>query len=211
MPRVRLTLTLPGDTPLGSITRAHPAARLRVRSALTAGTERAAWLVEADAPDLVAVVAALSDDPGVERLDVLAREAGVATCLLAAAPGPLRAAAAAGTPPTFPFTIADGTATVAVLGPDAALSDLATRLADDGYGVTVASAAPATDPVDPLTARQRRLVRAAVDRGYYHTPRECTLGELAATVDLAKSTCSETLRRAERTLLESYLGRGDSA
>lgn len=210
MPRVRLTLTLPGDTPFGRVTRAHPAARLRVRSALATATS-AAWLVEADAPDLPGVVAALSDDPGVEHVDVLAREDGVATCLLAAAPGPLRAAAAAGTPPTYPFTVADGAAEWEVLATDEALSELASRLDAAGYDVTVSSAAPAVEPVDPLTARQRRLVRAAVDRGYYHTPRECTLGELAEAVDLAKSTCSETLRRAERTLLESYLGGGEPA
>lgn len=211
MPQVRLTLTLPGDTALGSVTRAHPAARLRVRSALVTATERAAWLVEVDAPDLVSAVASLTDTSGVERVDVLAREEGVAVCLLAAEHGPLRAAAAAGTPPTYPFTVVNGTTELEVLAPDAALSDLAAQLEAAGYGVEVTSAVPAVEPIDPLTARQRRLVRAAVDRGYYHTPRECTLKELAASFGLAKSTCSETLRRAEHVLLKSYLGGGAPA
>lgn len=40
-------------------------------------------------------------------------------------------------------------------------------------------------------------MNAVIERGYYDTPRRCTLTELADELDLAKSTCSERLHRAE--------------
>jgi Predicted DNA binding protein len=53
---------------------------------------------------------------------------------------------------------------------------------------------------------QRSTLRAAVECGYYETPREITLDELAETVDLPRSTVSYRLRRAEAELVKGYLG-----
>nr|WP_265472954.1 helix-turn-helix domain-containing protein [Halohasta litchfieldiae] len=56
-----------------------------------------------------------------------------------------------------------------------------------------------------LSEKQQELVLEAVDRGYYDTPRDCTLTELADAVGIAKSTCSETLHRAEETIIEHFI------
>jgi len=56
-----------------------------------------------------------------------------------------------------------------------------------------------------LTDRQRELLLAAVDAGYYDTPRECSLTDLATELDMAKSTVSETLHRAEGTIIEEFV------
>lgn len=45
----------------------------------------------------------------------------------------------------------------------------------------------------------------AVEAGYYDTPRDCTLTDLAETVGLAKSTCSETLHRAEGQIIKQFV------
>ena len=58
-----------------------------------------------------------------------------------------------------------------------------------------------------LPPAQRRAIRAAVDQGYYRTPREVTLDELAATLDVPRSTLSYRLRRAEERLVTGYLGK----
>ncbi|WP_128478662.1 helix-turn-helix domain-containing protein [Halorussus pelagicus] len=47
---------------------------------------------------------------------------------------------------------------------------------------------------------------AAVERGYYETPREITVKELAAELDLPRSTLSYRLRRAEAELAQSFVG-----
>jgi predicted DNA binding protein len=56
-----------------------------------------------------------------------------------------------------------------------------------------------------LSDKQRELVRAAVEKGYYDTPRTSSLTELAEEVGIAKSTCSETLHRAEETMIKQFM------
>jgi hypothetical protein len=57
-----------------------------------------------------------------------------------------------------------------------------------------------------LPPDQRTAMRAALDHGYYRTPREVTLEELATTLDVPRSTLSYRLRRAEERLVTGYLG-----
>jgi predicted DNA binding protein len=59
-----------------------------------------------------------------------------------------------------------------------------------------------------LTERQQGLVRTAVDAGYYNTPRECTLTELAERLGIAKSTRSGALHRAEGAVIKRFLADG---
>lgn len=61
--------------------------------------------------------------------------------------------------------------------------------------------------LDSLTDRQQELVELAFDRGYYDIPRTATTNELADAIELDDSTVSEHLRRAERNLIASVLGR----
>jgi len=57
-----------------------------------------------------------------------------------------------------------------------------------------------------LPPDQRRAMRAALDHGYYQTPRDVTLDDLASTLDVPRSTLSYRLRRAEERLVTAYLG-----
>ncbi|MCH7659738.1 MAG: helix-turn-helix domain-containing protein [Euryarchaeota archaeon] len=58
---------------------------------------------------------------------------------------------------------------------------------------------------DRLPAAQRRALHAAVERGYYETPRKTELGELAAELDVPRSTLSYRLRRAEAALATEFV------
>jgi hypothetical protein len=58
---------------------------------------------------------------------------------------------------------------------------------------------------DLLTQRQRELLTAAVEAGYYETPRACTLTQLADQLGMAKSTVSETLHRAEGRVIREFV------
>lgn len=66
----------------------------------------------------------------------------------------------------------------------------------------VISVTPLVDPTNLLTDRQWRVVIEAVTRGYYDSPRECSLTELAATLGINKSTASDILHRAEGLIKE---------
>ena len=56
-----------------------------------------------------------------------------------------------------------------------------------------------------LTAHQREALEAAIDAGYYEQPRDTSLTDLAAELDVAKSTLSGVLRRAEAALSRAYV------
>lgn len=58
-----------------------------------------------------------------------------------------------------------------------------------------------------LTDRQREAVRAAVDLGFYETPREATLADVAAELDCASSTASTLLNRAESAVMGAVVER----
>lgn len=62
----------------------------------------------------------------------------------------------------------------------------------------------ATDDGD-LPPAQREALTAAVAAGYYETPREVELSELADELDLPRSTLSYRLRRAEAQLATQYV------
>lgn len=56
-----------------------------------------------------------------------------------------------------------------------------------------------------IRAEQREVLAAAVDRGYFETPREVTLDELAASLELPRSTVSYRLRRATAELAKEFV------
>lgn len=58
-------------------------------------------------------------------------------------------------------------------------------------------------PAAPLTDRQRDVVETAVELGYYDVPREATLEDVAAELDVAASTVSDHLRKAEAEVMTS--------
>ncbi len=55
--------------------------------------------------------------------------------------------------------------------------------------------------LDRLTDRQREAVAAAVDLGYYDTPRSATVADVATELDRAISTVGEHLQRAEAKVM----------
>lgn len=53
----------------------------------------------------------------------------------------------------------------------------------------------------PLSERQREIFKLAQRRGYYSWPRQVSASELAAELDISKTTLLEHLRKAEAKLL----------
>ncbi|WP_449271428.1 helix-turn-helix domain-containing protein [Haloarcula vallismortis] len=52
---------------------------------------------------------------------------------------------------------------------------------------------------------QSRVLELAAGKGYYETPRETTLDDIAAELDWPRSTVSYRLRQAEAALVEAYM------
>ncbi|MCU4718691.1 helix-turn-helix domain-containing protein [Halapricum hydrolyticum] len=65
----------------------------------------------------------------------------------------------------------------------------------------------AADPNDPggLSPEQEAALRAAVEHGYYESPRVVDVGELADHLDVPRSTLTYRLRRAEQYLAKRHV------
>ncbi len=60
-----------------------------------------------------------------------------------------------------------------------------------------------------MPEEQRETLRAAIEHGYYETPRDITVGGLADILNIPQSTVSYRLRQAEAQLAEGYIHRFD--
>ena len=103
----------------------------------------------------------------------------------------------------------DGTTDLTVVGPADDVSAAIENL-PDGMRATVRSVGPyrrRAGPAAGLTDRQRTIVDAAVERGYYDSPRGCTVADVAAEFDIAPGTVAEHLRKAEATVMRHAVDR----
>jgi hypothetical protein len=64
-----------------------------------------------------------------------------------------------------------------------------------------------SDSQQLLTDRQRDLLEASVEAGYFDTPRDCSLTDLADRMEITKSPCSSTLHRVEVAVIKQYVHR----
>lgn len=74
------------------------------------------------------------------------------------------------------------------------------RLTDAG-----APTADVDDGGEHLTAEQEAALQAAVEHGYYETPRDVDVGDLAELLDVPRSTLNYRLRRAEAHLARRHV------
>lgn len=90
------------------------------------------------------------------------------------------------------------------IGTEAAFADALSEQ-PEGVRVEIERTGPYTPGprhvVSRLTGRQREVLQAAVDQGYYEIPRKATLKEIASAVDLSRATVSEHLQKIEARIL----------
>lgn len=100
---------------------------------------------------------------------------------------------------------ADGEAVFEVLGDPDDLRGLLDELPDrvDRTIERVGEFDRHRSPAAALTGRQRDVVETAVELGYYDVPREATLEDVAGELDVAASTVSDHLRKAEAEVMTS--------
>ncbi len=85
------------------------------------------------------------------------------------------------------------------------LSQFTDELATADIPCEILSLTQSPDPVELLTERQRQFVTEAIERGYYDSPRGCTLTEFAGAFDVNKSAASGILLRAEGRIIREFM------
>jgi hypothetical protein len=102
----------------------------------------------------------------------------------------------------------DGTTDLTLVGTATDL-DAAVDALPEGMRATVRSIGPyrrrAGSTEARLTDRQHEAVAAAVDCGYYDSPRAGTVAQVADELDVAPGTAAEHLRKAETTVMRELV------
>lgn len=211
MPRAELHLTVPEDVWIGELSRRYPEALFSVLSALP-DRGSGVGLVEITSEHLPTLLEDVRGYESVTDLDVLSHHGETALVQFqTSSPLLLSAVQDSGIPLEMPFDLVDGEATWEITAPQDALSTLGRQLEEFGIPFHVERIEQTVRPDQLLTDTQRELITTAVDVGYYDTPRECSLTQLADEVGLAKSTCSETLHRAEERVVKAFLDEGEDS
>lgn len=106
----------------------------------------------------------------------------------------------------FPLILRNGWIRSEVITSHERLSQLKAAFEAEGVPYEIVSVTQSTAPTALLTDRQQRVITEATERGYYDSPRGCTLTELAAALDISKSVASGILHRAEGRIIKQFLG-----
>ena len=204
MTTAKFEITLPDKAWPASVTREYP--ETTVRPLAHASREGTGFgLAMVTAVDLDVVIDAIREHPSILELEVIGSTGDEATIEFTTDhPLLLFSSQASGTAIQLPVTIENGVAEAEVTGSRERLSRLGEHLDALGLSYEVIYVQEYRESDAPLSKRQRELLCAAVDRGYYDSPRRCTLTDLAEEFDIAKSTCSEILHRAEGQIIKQF-------
>lgn len=160
---------------------------------------------EADAR-VEAVLERFEQAAAVRSFEVVHADAGVVLVqYVVRKPATYDALRASGNLPRFPARLQDGWLHTEMTAPHERLSRFTAELAAAGVPYEVLSLTQSPDRTDLLTDRQWEFVAAAVERGYYESPRRCTLTDLAEQFGVAKSAASGVLHRAEGRIVSAFV------
>jgi len=211
MATAAFTITLPEGVWIGDLSRDTPEAEIRVLAALP-DDDVGVGHVEILHPDAESIVEAMRAEASVTAVEVFEVHDGRALVQFRTTePLLLVPIQRTGIPIQLPFTISNGELDWEITAPHERLSELATLFEELGIPFEVHHVQQNVDLRQLLTDTQSELVDEAIERGYYDTPRECTLTELAEQLDMAPSTISETLHRAEEKIVKEFAGAGEEA
>lgn len=202
MPEAKLQLELPDDIWIGELSRRYPDATFTILAALS-GEENGVGLTEIEGDSLSDLLEEMAAYEAVPEMEVLNRTDDRALVQFETTlPLLLLPARDSGVPLEMPFDLSDGTATWELQTSSDRLSELSEQLEFFDISFTVDYIQYDVNEKQLLTESQEETVKKAIEMGYYDTPRQCSLTDLAEEMDRAKSTISETLHRAEEKIIK---------
>jgi predicted DNA binding protein len=207
MPLAKITITIPETMWIADASTAYPDVTFRVISTqYDDGTATGLFEIEGD--DVLQILARANEKNDITGMDLLWKNAEKTVVQIETDnPLLLLPVSRVGVPLKTPFVISDGVASWEVFTSHSKLSELADEFDELGipYDLESVQEFDAVEDDAILTARQREVLSTAFEAGYYDTPREASLTEVAESLDVTKSTCSDILHRAEGKIIERYI------
>ena len=201
----RIRAELPEEMWVADVSRRMPDTTFRLLSGVRAD-ETAVELGEATGDDLSATGDAIAAHESIieyEPLEVtderaLAKYETTDTLLY-------ELVAASSIPVEYPVVVRDGWYELDITGTREEFERFQAVLDTSGRRYQLLSLLHESDTAGLLTDRQREVLEAGLREGYFEIPRDCTLAELAESVDADKSTVSRLLRRGEAQIIRHHL------
>jgi predicted DNA binding protein len=205
MPRVRLKFKPPSEQAVQFSTE-YPNEEFRILAARPTD-EGLLSIVEVETEDPTAVINHFEETSEIRSYEVL-QDDGETLLLqhVISEPTPHRVAQATGTLASFPLILRNGWMFIEMTITHERLSQFTEGLETAGVTFELLSITQSVDVMDLLTDRQWQFITEAIERGYYDSPRECSVVDLASTLDVSQSTASGILHRAEGRIIKEFAG-----
>lgn len=204
MIRARFRTELPDDAWIAEVSREFPAATFRLVTGVPMG-DRVLELGEIRMDDPEPAVAAVEAHPDISAYDLLYIDDERSIAQYEAIERRLYDFLwESSQPPEFPFVVENGAMEFDVTVTQAQFDAVGGALDASGFQYELLSVVHQSEGEDLLTERQREVVTTALREGYFAVPRECSLAELAATLDVDESTASVTLRRGTARIVDAF-------
>jgi predicted DNA binding protein len=203
MPRVRMKVEPYGS--LAEFSATHPDVELRLQAGWRA-EEGFLSITETDASDANVIRSYFDDAPEVHSYEVVHADDEILVIQAQTTiPDTHQAAREAGTLPRFPLIVRGGWIHNDMAISHEQLSRFTAELEAAGVGYEIVSITRSVDVSELLTERQYEFVTEAIERGYYDSPRRCSVTDLANALGVNKATASGILHRAEGQLIKQSL------
>ncbi len=216
MPVVRMAITPPEESYLTELPVDSPTTSVRILALCDLGTHSRGILeIRPPGDELQSVVRFLESREAIVSGEVL--YAGTDIGLIQYTtwePIVYFAALEAGATPVFPVEVRNGQLLIEGLMSYNRLSrfEEALEAIDASCDIRLIKQSSNVDTIkqsfdvdDLLTARQQQFILEAIEHGYYDTPRQCTLTELAESLDVTKGAASSLLHRAEERIVKEFV------
>ncbi len=114
----------------------------------------------------------------------------------------------AGIPPHYPVHLQAGWYTHEFSADQDRIDEYVAGLREANIPFEVLSVRDSPEQATVLTDRQQEFLSVAIEHGFYETPRECTLTELAEVFEINASALSRLRHRTESRLVHAFMASG---